>query len=224
MAKKKKHEKITEELEEQAYEEEVAGSRKVEKKEVEKETDMAAKIEELEAKCAELKDKYLRSMAEFENFRRRSVQEKSDWIKLSTQRLALEVCDVADNFERAMLQVDEDKLDDSFVKGVMMIEQQLRNVLAKEGVRKIEALGKEFDPALHEALAHIPSEFEENIVAAVIQNGYMMHDKVLRPVRVAVSSGKIEETKDPETEDGPSRRKDPNEIENKSTMEEKWEK
>lgn len=209
MAKKEKHEKITEELEEQAYEEEVASSKKVEKK-ADKENDMAAKIEELEAKCAEWKDKYLRSMAEFENFRRRSVQEKSDWIKLSTQRLALEVCDVADNFERAMLQVDEDKLDDSFVKGVLMIEQQLRNVLAKEGVRKIDALGKEFDPALHEALAHIPSEFEENIVAAVIQNGYMMHDKVLRPVRVAVSSGKIEENNgDPEPGDEPSGGKDP---------------
>lgn len=213
MAKKEKHEKITEELEEQAYEEEVASSKKVEKK-ADKENDMAAKIEELEAKCAEWKDKYLRSMAEFENFRRRSVQEKSDWIKLSTQRLALEVCDVADNFERAMLQVDEDKLDDSFVKGVLMIEQQLRNVLAKEGVRKIDALGKEFDPALHEALAHIPSEFEENIVAAVIQNGYMMHDKVLRPVRVAVSSGKIEENNgDPEPGDEPSGGKDPAKIE-----------
>ncbi|MFO8145482.1 MAG: nucleotide exchange factor GrpE [Candidatus Syntrophosphaera sp.] len=223
MAKKKKHEKITEELEEQAYEEEKASS-ETKKKGTDGETEMAERMKELETRCAEWKDKYLRSMAEFENFRRRSSQEKTDWIKLSTQRLALEVCDVADNFERAIMQIDEDKMDDSFVKGVLMIEQQLRNVLAKEGVRKIEALGKEFDPSLHEALAHIPSEFEENIVAAVIQNGYMMHDKVLRPVRVAVSSGKIEETKDPETEDGPSRRKDPNEIENKSTMEEKWEK
>jgi len=84
-----------------------------------------------------------------------------------------------------------------------MIEQQLRTVLEKEGVVRIEALGKEFDPSLHDALAHIPSEYEENLVAAVIQNGYLMNGKVLRPVRVAVSSGKIEQEKqepDPESE------------------------
>jgi molecular chaperone GrpE len=142
-------------------------------------------------------------MAEFENYRRRSIQEKSDWIKLSTQKLALEICDVSDNFERALQQVTEEKKTDSFVVGVQMIEQQLRTVLEKEGVVRIEALGKEFDPSLHDALAHIPSEYEENLVAAVIQNGYLMNGKVLRPVRVAVSSGKIEQEKqepDPESE------------------------
>lgn len=152
--------------------------------------------------AAEWKDKYLRGMAEFENFRRRSNQEKADWIKLATQKLALDVCDVLDNFERALAQVDDAKRDDTFVKGIMMIEQQLRNVLEKEGVRRIEALGTEFDPAWHDALAHIPSEYEENIVAAVIQNGYTMHDKILRPARVAVSSGKIETTREIPIEGG----------------------
>ena len=142
--------------------------------------------------AADWKDKYLRGMAEFENFRRRSIQEKADWIKLATQKLALEVCDVLDNFERALLQVEDTRRDDTFVKGVTMIEQQLRGVLKKEGIRKIEALGTPFDPAWHDALAHIPSAYDEDIVAAVIQNGYTMHDKILRPARVAVSSGKIE--------------------------------
>jgi len=138
----------------------------------------------------EWKDKYLRSMAEFENFRRRTNQEKADWIKRSTEKLALSVCDVLDNFERALAQfVTQDK-DEKLFQGVSLIEQQLRSVLEKEGVMKIEALGQEFNPALHEALAHIPSaEFEENTIAAIIQNGYTMHDIVVRPVRVAVSSG-----------------------------------
>ena len=70
-----------------------------------------------------------------------------------------------------------------------MIEKQLRSALEKEGVKKIEALNQKFDPEFHDALAHIPSELEENTVAAIIQNGYTMHDKVLRPVRVAVSNG-----------------------------------
>lgn len=150
------------------------------------------RISTLEAEAADWKDKYLRAMAEFENFRRRSNQEKADWIKLATQKLALEICDVLDNFERAISQVDEAQKGDHFVKGVLMIEQQLRNALDKEGVKKIDALGKDFDPSYHEALAHIPSDYDENQVAAVIQNGYLMHDKLLRPARVAVSSGPAE--------------------------------
>ncbi len=156
---------------------------------VEKEQSLEEKISSLEKEVLEWKDKYLRSIAEFENYRRRSIQEKSDWIRLSTEKLALGICDVMDNFERALVQVGQEHLEDTMIKGFVLIEQQLRSVLAKEGVKKIEALGKEFDPSYHEALAHIPSDFDENVVAAVIQNGYTMNDKLIRPVRVAVSNG-----------------------------------
>jgi molecular chaperone GrpE len=200
MSTRKRKEMITAELEERAYEEETEKVETITDTQVPKEN-LMEKIEALETENAELKDKYLRSMAEFENFRRRSNQEKSDWIKLATQKLAMEVCDVADNFERALQQVPEADREHGFIKGILMIEQQLRNVLQKEGVCKIEALGKEFDPELHDALAHIPSEYDENLVAAVIQNGYTMHDKVLRPVRVAVSSGKIQDK--PEVTEAP---------------------
>jgi molecular chaperone GrpE len=158
-----------------------------------KEQELMKRIAELEKECAEWKDKYLRSIAEFENYRRRSNEEKADWIKMATQKFALEICEVADNFERALKQVSEDKKDDSFVKGMMMIAEQLKRVMEKEGITKIDALGKPFDPVIHDALAHIPSEYEENTVAAIIQNGYMMYDKLLRPARVAVSSGKLEQ-------------------------------
>ena len=158
-----------------------------------KEQELMKRIAELEKECAEWKDKYLRSIAEFENYRRRSNEEKADWIKMATQKFALEICEVADNFERALKQVSEDKKDDSFVKGMMMIAVQLKRVMEKEGITKIDALGKPFDPVIHDALAHIPSEYEENTVAAIIQNGYMMYDKLLRPARVAVSSGKLEQ-------------------------------
>jgi molecular chaperone GrpE len=163
------------------------------------------RIAELEVEIAELKDKYIRSMAEFENFRNRSNREKADWIKLSTQKLALKVCDVLDNFERALEQIDEKAKEDKLIKGFVLIEQQLRSVLESENVRKIEALGAEFDPALHEALAHIPSDEEENTITAVIQNGYMSHDVVIRPAKVAVSSGQAAQN---------------NENNNESTMEE----
>jgi len=172
------------------------------------ETDTSDRVSHLEQELADWKDKYLRNMAEFENFRRRSIQEKSDWIKLATQKLALEVCDVLDNFERALAQMSEEHQADKLFKRFAMIEQQLRTVLERENVRKIEALGQQFDPNWHEALAHIPSQYDENIVAAVIQNGYTINDKILRPARVAVSSGPIDP--DPES----------NEQDKMSTMEE----
>jgi len=146
-------------------------------------------ISSLQAEVAELNDKYLRAMAEFENYRRRTIAEKADWIRTSTQKLALEICDVVDNFERAFTNAKPEDLANPFFQGIQLIEKQLAKALEKEGVKKIEALGKEFDPDFHDALAHIPSEYDENIVAAVIQNGYTMHDKVIRPVRVAVSNG-----------------------------------
>lgn len=142
----------------------------------------------LEIELAETKDKYIRAAAEFENFRRRNITEKANWIKNANERIVLDLCDVIDNFERALHpQVEKNR--DSFEKGIEMIFQQLSGLLKKEGVEKLEALGKEFDPEFHEALAHIPSELEENMVAAVIQNGYKMNNKVIRPVRVAVSNG-----------------------------------
>ncbi|MFA6726205.1 MAG: nucleotide exchange factor GrpE [Candidatus Cloacimonadaceae bacterium] len=187
---KKKIDKISDEIKEQKPQD----TEQVKKEEnlIDKEQELVKRIAELEKECAEWKDKYLRCIAEFENYRRRSNEEKADWIKMATQRFALEVCEVADNFERALNQVSEDKKDDSFVKGMMMIAEQLKKVMEKEGITKIDALGKPFDPAIHDALAHIPSEYDENTIAAVIQNGYMLYDKLLRPVRVAVSSGKIE--------------------------------
>jgi molecular chaperone GrpE len=143
-----------------------------------------------EAGVAEWKDKYLRCMADFDNYRKRTLEEKSDWIKRASEKLALSICDVLDNFDRALMLLNEDQKEDSFVKGIILIDQQLTSALERDGVKRLEALGQEFDPKLHEALAHIPSDYEEGKIAAIIQNGYTMHDKLIRPVRVAVSSGK----------------------------------
>jgi molecular chaperone GrpE len=144
---------------------------------------------ELTPEIIDYKDKYLRTMAEFENYRKRTNAEKADWIRHATKELALHICDVLDNFERALLQANAEDLKTSFVQGILLIEKQLASALGKEGIKKIEALEQEFDPEYHEALAHIPSDYDENIVAAIIQNGYTMHDRVIRPVRVAVSNG-----------------------------------
>ncbi len=164
------------------------------KKKAKKKLTSKDKIVALEVEVAELKDKYIRSAAEFDNFRRRSALEKQNWIKNATERVMLEICDVQDNFERA-LHSDNEKTDEkSYKKGIELIYQQLSNIMKKEGISKIESLNSEFDPKFHEALAHIPSDLEENIVVAVIQNGYKMNEKIIRPARVAVSNGQTPET------------------------------
>eukprot|EP00831_Metopus_contortus_P080643 TRINITY_DN8292_c0_g1_i13.p1 TRINITY_DN8292_c0_g1~~TRINITY_DN8292_c0_g1_i13.p1 ORF type:complete len:198 (+),score=60.89 TRINITY_DN8292_c0_g1_i13:156-749(+) len=144
---------------------------------------------QLEDDIAHWKDKYVRSMAEFENFRKRTMKEKPDWIKSSNESILVSICDIMDNFERAMGQMKDDHHEDPFIKGIVQIKQQFDNLLAKEHVEKIETEGKDFDPAVHEALAHIPSDLEENKIVAVIQNGYKLYDKVIRAARVAVSNG-----------------------------------
>lgn len=155
--------------------------------EEEKELTLEEQLEKLEDENAQLQDKILRVAAEFENFRRRSATEKSNWIKNANQRLVLELCDVNDNFERAF----ENEAPDlkTYQKGIEMIHKQISGILKREGVEKIEVKDAEFDPVYHEALAHIPSDLDENMIAAVIQNGYKMNDKVIRAARVAVSNG-----------------------------------
>ncbi len=150
---------------------------------------LEAKILSLEEEKAELKDKWLRAVAEFDNFRRRSAIEKMTWIKNANQRLILELCEVTDNFERALDSVQTTGDTEHYQKGIKMIQKQIANILKREGVEKIETDGKEFDPEFHEALAHIPSTLKENKIIATIQNGYLMNGKVIRAARVAVSNG-----------------------------------
>ena len=151
-------------------------------------------IQNLEKERDEFKDKWMRTLAEFENFRRNAQKDKQDWLKYANEKIILEVCDVLDNFERALSSEINEANYNSYVKGVEMIFQQLNSVLKKNNVIKIESLGKEFDPNYHEALSSIPAPEPENTVVAIIQNGYMIGEKVIRASRVAVSNGnEIEE-------------------------------
>jgi molecular chaperone GrpE len=195
--KEKKLKQDLEELEEIKAGEgiEIEEGDKILDEEIEIEEEPEDKLQILEREKAEFKDKWLRSVAEFENFRRRSTIEKVNWIKNANQRLILELCDVSDNFERALGAGEKAGEIKDFYKGIAMIHQQLLNILKREGVEKISTDGKEFDPEFHDALAHIPSHLKENKIAATIQNGYLMNGKVIRAARVAVSNGeKPEET------------------------------
>ena len=144
------------------------------------------KIKALEEAAAADKDKYLRLLAEYDNFRKRSVKEKLDASENATAKAALEVISVIDNFERA---VAAECSDENYKKGVEMIYNQFIQVISKLGVEEIDALGKEFDPNLHNAVTQIEDEsLGENVVAQVYQKGYRLGDKVIRCAMVVVAN------------------------------------
>ncbi|MCL1826460.1 MAG: nucleotide exchange factor GrpE [Candidatus Cloacimonetes bacterium] len=170
-------------------------TKKVETDETNVNPDIVEKtLEQAEIEIAEFKDKWLRTLAEFENYRKNSFKEKQDWLKYANEKIILDICEVLDNFERALSTKVTAKTIEPFTKGVNMIFQQLEGILKKNDVIKLDASGKEFDPNFHEALAHTPSDLPENKIVAVIQNGYMIGEKVIRPSRVAVSNGEKPET------------------------------
>lgn len=147
---------------------------------------LEAKIKALEEAAAADKDKYLRLLAEYDNFRKRSIQEKLNAFSDATAKAALEVISVIDNFERAMA---AECTDENYKKGVEMIYGQFLEVIKKLGVEEIDALGKEFDPNLHNAVSQVEDEsFGENTVSQVYQKGYKLGDKVIRCAMVVVAN------------------------------------
>ena len=144
------------------------------------------KIKALEEAAAADKDKYLRLLAEYDNFRKRSIKEKLDASENATAKAAVEVISVIDNFERA---VAAECSDENYKKGVEMIYNQFIDVIKKLGVEEIDALGKEFDPNLHNAVTQVEDEnFGENTVSQVYQKGYRLGDKVIRCAMVVVAN------------------------------------
>lgn len=148
--------------------------------------DLEAKVKALEEAAAADKDKYLRLLAEYDNFRKRSLKERLDASADATAKAALEVISVIDNFERAMA---AECSDEGYKKGVEMIYGQFTEVIKRLGVEEIEALGKEFDPNLHNAVSQVEDEsFGENTVSQVYQKGYKLGDKVIRCAMVVVAN------------------------------------
>lgn len=137
------------------------------------------------------RDSYLeqlqRTAADYANYRRRTESERVQTRKNATRDLLALLAPIADDFERALANIPGDQANTSLAEGVRLIERKLAAVLAGQDVRKIEALGQPFDPALHEAVAQDPDN-AENAVVEVYQNGYMLGDQLLRPVMVRVGN------------------------------------
>lgn len=132
--------------------------------------------------------KYLRAQADFDNFRKRTLKEKEELAQYASLKLVNQLLPIVDNFQRALQTGGEAAESDAFAKGVDMIYRQLIQVLENEGLKAMEPVGQPFDPELHQAIMQVDSEeHEEGIVVEVVQQGYWLKDKVIRPAMVKVS-------------------------------------
>ena len=141
-------------------------------------------------KAAKLQQQFVRLQADFANYKKRTAAEKLQISEVVKMDVISSILPVIDNFERA-LQVPQDQVADdvkSFIDGYEMIYKQLLSVLEKEGVTKIDAVGKPFDPNYHQAVMRVPSdEYDDDVVVEVLQEGYLRGDKTLRPAMVKVA-------------------------------------
>lgn len=147
------------------------------------------KTEALNEKISELEDKVKRQLAEFENFRHRTEKEKTAMFEVGAKSVIEKILPVVDNFERGLSGLSEEEKEAPFASGMQMVYKQLLTELDNLGVKPIEAVGKEFDPNLHNAVMQVESEeYETGIVAQEMMKGYLYRDSVVRHSMVAVVS------------------------------------
>ena len=147
------------------------------------------KDKQIEDLTAQLDDLRKRNLAEFENFRKRTEKEKSTMFDMGAKSVVEKLLPIIDNFERGFAGLSEEQMSDPFVSGMDMVYKQLVKALADMGVEPIEAIGKQFDPNLHNAVMHVEDEnLGENTVAQEFQKGYLYHGSVVRHSMVQVAN------------------------------------
>ena len=143
------------------------------------------KKQTLKVQIKELKDKYLRLHADFENSKRKSAEEKLNLINYSEQDVITDLLPVLDNFERAINSIEKSNED---LKGFILIYNNLKNILEKRGLSKIECIGKKLNIDFHEAITQSPvkNNKEKGLIIDVIENGYLLKDKIIKFAKVVI--------------------------------------
>ncbi len=150
--------------------------------------DLAQRIAALEHEVEEQKNNFLRSMADFKNYKRRTEQEREELIRNANAGLMLKLLPILDDLDRAMSHIPGDIENNPWIDGVKQVQRKFETVLDSEGLKPIQALGEEFDPNLHEAVMYEEGdEANSNKVIQELQRGYKVGDRVLRPTMVKVS-------------------------------------
>lgn len=135
----------------------------------------------------------MRLQADFDNFRKRQVRERAEWIVRANEDLFLELLPALDHFEMGLKSAEDHQTDCSVTDGFKLVYNQLIDLLEKHNVTPVDAIGEAFNPHVHEALTHMPSDKPAETVVAQVRRGYMLGDKLLRAAQVVVSSGPVEE-------------------------------
>ena len=151
------------------------------------------------AKAGKYLANWQRSQADFVNFKRRTEQEKGDIIRLANAGLIFNLLSVVDDMERALDNIPDKLAGSIWVDGIVLIYRKFMAILEANGVSEMKASGAQFDPSLHEAVMQVEGESDE--VIAVVQKGYMLNDRVLRPARVKVGNGRGASSNDKSTRD-----------------------
>ena len=153
-------------------------------------TEIEAIQDDYQKKIKELDGKYLRLAADFDNYKKRSIREFGELIKSANRELILQLLPIIDHFGLALESENNGTDLEPLRKGLELIDKDIKEFLSKLGVTEIDSTGKEFDPNIHEAVVQMPSDkYNEGIIMGQTQKGYILGDKVLRPVKVIISSG-----------------------------------
>lgn len=143
-------------------------------------------LETLRNELGEMKDKYIRKVAEFENFKKRSLKERMELIQTAGKEVIVDMLEVLDDCERAEKQMNS--LDEKAKEGVMLVFNKLKSLLIAKGLKPMETINKEFNPDIHEAITEVPvaTEEQKGKVIDEIQKGYYLNDKIIRYAKVVV--------------------------------------
>jgi molecular chaperone GrpE len=152
-----------------------------------KEEELMVKLQEAESRAAENYDKYVRAVAELDNYKKRAIREKADAIRYGNENLLRDILPLLDNMDRALEHACNSDDFDAFKKGLKLLQDQFLVCLQKHGVEQIEAVGKDFDPHVHEAMLQVESgEHEQSKVVSEFERGYLLNGRLLRPAKVSV--------------------------------------
>ncbi|MGQ9655864.1 MAG: nucleotide exchange factor GrpE [Thermodesulfobacteriota bacterium] len=145
-------------------------------------------VNQLKGEVEQLRDKWMRAVADLENFKKRSAREREDYCKYASEELLREMLPVVDNLERALNHAGDHEKEEALTEGIQMTLRQFLSVMEKFGVARIQALHEPFDPSRHEAVMQVESaDHQPNTVVQELERGYLLHDRLLRPAKVAVS-------------------------------------
>ncbi len=158
------------------------------KKKLSKEDKLKLEIEDLKQQHGELKDKFLRLMAEFENYKKRTLREKIEFMKTASQDTLSALLPVLDDFDRAKKNAEDESSKEPFSEGVTLVYNKLYNILKQKGLEPMETNGEPFDAELHEAFTEIPAPSDDmkGKIIDTIEKGYKLKDKIIRHAKVVI--------------------------------------